>query len=97
MGSGVAGDSIISPTSSKTNATGAEPRSAGSLFEDKVVKDTEYAVKDINPRNEYTYYVKAFRDDIVSAASDAVWVDGVAGLKVETEEATDVTGYRYAV
>lgn len=61
------------------------------LFEDKVVKDTEYAVKDINPRNEYTYYVKAFRDDIVSAASYAVWVDGVAGLKVETEEATDVT------
>lgn len=61
------------------------------MLADHKVSDTEYTVKDINPRNEYTYFVKAYRDELVSPASDAVWVDGIAGLQVETEEATEVS------
>lgn len=61
------------------------------LFEDLKVDGTEYTVKDASPLNEYTYYVKAYRGDVVSAPSHAIWVDGVAGLQVETKEATDVT------
>ncbi len=61
------------------------------MISDLVVNDTQYAVKDINPRNEYTYYVKAFRDDIVSSASYSVWVDGLVGLRPQLCDAADVT------
>ena len=61
------------------------------MLSDFKVEGTEYAVKDIDPRNQYVYFVKAYRDDVVSTASYSVWVDGITGLKVETEEPTDVT------
>lgn len=61
------------------------------MITDLEVNDTRYAVKDIDPRNEYTYYVKAFRDDIVSSASYPVWVDGLVGLQPKLSEPTDVT------
>lgn len=61
------------------------------MITDLEVNDTRYAVKDIDPRNEYTYYVKAFRDDIVSSASYSVWVDGLVGLQPKLSEPTDVT------
>lgn len=61
------------------------------MISDLVVNDTQYAVKDINPRNEYSYYVKAFRDDIVSSASYSVWVDGLVGLRPQLCDAADVT------
>ena len=61
------------------------------LFEDLRVEDTVYTVSDINPENEYNYYVKATRDDLVSPASYLVWVDGIAGLKVSGLEAEDVS------
>ncbi len=47
--------------------------------------------KDIDPRNEYSYFVKAYRDDIVSSASSLIWVDGIAGLQVQTDEASDIS------
>lgn len=61
------------------------------LMDDLRVEGTEYTVSDINPANEYNYFVKAVRDDLISSASYTVWVDGITGLKVETREATDVT------
>lgn len=61
------------------------------VFEDKVVEGTSYNVKDINPANEYSYYVKAQNDELVSAASYTTWVDGLVGLKVQTDEPTEVT------
>lgn len=61
------------------------------VLSDFKVNATEYAVKDIDPANDYFYFVKAYRDDVVSTASYMVWVDGVAGLKVKTDEAADVT------
>lgn len=61
------------------------------LLEDFKVEDTKYTVSGINPANEYTYYVKAVRDDIVSAASYMIWVDGITGLKVETLEPSDLS------
>lgn len=61
------------------------------VFEDKVVEGTSYNVKDIDPANEYSYYVKAQNDELVSGASYMTWVDGIVGLKVQTNEPTDVT------
>lgn len=61
------------------------------MITDLVVNDTKYAVKDINPRNEYTYYVKAFRDDVVSSASYSVWVDGLVGLRPQLSEPAEIT------
>lgn len=61
------------------------------ILDDEIIETTEYVVSDINPANEYEYYVKAFCGDIVSAPNYPVWVDGVAGLKVESYEASDVT------
>ncbi len=61
------------------------------LIKDLDIEGTEYTVRDINPANEYSYYVQAVRDDIVSALSYVIWVDGITGLSVETEDATNVT------
>lgn len=61
------------------------------IIDDLRVEGTSYDVTDINPVNEYEYYVKAYNDDIVSEASYPAWVDGVAGLKVIANEAADVT------
>ncbi len=61
------------------------------MLTDLKVEGTEYTVKDIDPRNEYSYFVKAYRDDIVSSASSLIWVDGIAGLQVQTDEASDIS------
>ena len=61
------------------------------LLDDYRVNGTEYDVVGIRPANEYTYSVKAFLGDVVSEPGYSVWVDGVAGLKVDVHEATDVT------
>lgn len=61
------------------------------LFEDLRVGDTSYTVSGCNPENEYNYYVKALRDDIVSPASSLIWVDGISGLKTETLEPDDIS------
>lgn len=61
------------------------------ILEDFRVNATEYDVTDINPANEYLYHVKAFLGDIVSSPSYQIWVDGVVGLKVESNEASEVT------
>lgn len=61
------------------------------ILEDYRVNATEYDVTDINPVNEYAYHVKAFVGDIISSPSYQIWVDGVVGLKVESNEAMDVT------
>ncbi|MDE6854624.1 MAG: hypothetical protein K2J38_06160, partial [Muribaculaceae bacterium] len=55
------------------------------------VEDTQFVVSDINPTDEYSYFVQAVLGDIVSAPSYEIWVDGIAGLSVETEEPTDIT------
>lgn len=61
-----------------------------------VMKDAEFnasgvTVKDINPAADTYYIVKAKDGDIVSPASNSVWVDGIAGLKVTALPATDIT------
>ena len=61
------------------------------MLTDLKVEGTEYTVKDIDPRNQYSYFVKAYRDDIVSSASSLIWVDGIAGLQVQTDEASDIS------
>ena len=61
------------------------------MLVDQKVEGTEYSVKDIDPRNEYFYLLKAYMEDIFSAASYQVWVDGIVGLQVQTEEPADVT------
>ena len=69
-------------------------RSRGKTFkfiEDLDVEGTEYKVSDINPQNEYTYYVQAVDGDLVSEPSYTIWVDGVEGLKPTVLEPTDVT------
>lgn len=48
-------------------------------------------VSGINPDNEYTYFVQAVDDDLISAASNEVWVDGLEGLKVAALPAEDIT------
>ncbi len=53
--------------------------------------ETEYTVSDINPANDYTYYVQAVDGEIVSERSATIWVDGISGLKVTTNEPTEVT------
>ncbi|MDE7142714.1 MAG: hypothetical protein K2O33_07475, partial [Muribaculaceae bacterium] len=61
------------------------------LIKDLDVQGTMYTVSDINPANEYSYYVQAVNGEIVSKPSYTIWVDGITGLTVETEEPTDVT------
>ncbi len=61
------------------------------LIKDRDLATTKYTVSDINPVNEYSYYVQAVNGDIISSPSYVVWVDGIVGLKVETEEVTDAT------
>lgn len=61
------------------------------LIKDLDVQATEYTVSNINPVNEYSYYVQAVNDDIISAMSYVIWVDGIRGLSPETEEPTNVT------
>lgn len=53
--------------------------------------ETEHVVEDINPENTYIYYVQAVDEEIVSEPSYMIWVDGITGLKVQANEATDVT------
>jgi hypothetical protein len=60
-------------------------------IKDLDVEGTEYTVSDINPDNEYTYYVQAIDDDLISGISNPVWVDGIVGLKPEVLEPTDKT------
>lgn len=55
------------------------------------VEDTKFVVSGINPADEYSYFVQAVLGDIVSAPSYEIWVDGIAGLSVETEDASDIT------
>lgn len=69
----------------------AEQGKVSNIIKDKDIQETEYTVSNINPANEYSYYVQAVNDDIVSASSYVVWVDGIVGLSVETEEPTSVT------
>lgn len=61
------------------------------LIKDLDVTGTEHTVSGINPANEYTYYVQAVNGEVVSKISNSVWVDGIVGLSVETEDPTDVT------
>lgn len=61
-----------------------------------VLKDAEFdasgvTVKDIDPAADTYYIVKAKDGDVVSPASSSIWVDGIAGLKVNALPATDVT------
>lgn len=60
-------------------------------IKDLAVTDTKYTVSGINPHNEYTYYVSAALEDIVSKPSYVIWVDGITGLAPEALDATDVT------
>ena len=60
-------------------------------YRDHRVEGTEFVVSGINPADEYSYYVQAVLGDIVSAPSHEIWVDGIAGLAVETEEPSDIT------
>ena len=61
------------------------------LLDDLRVNATEYVGNDIDPANDYVYTVKAFLGDVVSDATYPTWVDGIAGLKVEAHEPSDVT------
>lgn len=61
------------------------------VMKDFEVEANEVTVKDINPAADTYYFVKAKDGDVMSAASNSVWVDGIAGLKVQTLPATDVT------
>lgn len=60
------------------------------LIKDLDIEETEYTVSGINPANEYSYYVQAVDDDLVSPASYVIWVDGISGLKPEVLEPTDI-------
>lgn len=61
-------------------------------IKDLDIAETEYTVTGIDPENEYSYYVQSVDGDLVSDPSYVIWVDGIAGLKPEVLEATDVTG-----
>ncbi len=61
------------------------------FVKDLEVKGQAHTVSGINPENEYTYYVQAVKGDVVSAQSNPVWVDGIVGLPVETEEPSEVS------
>ncbi len=61
------------------------------IIDNLKLTETEYTVRDIDPANDYTYYVQAVDGEIVSAKSEIIWVDGISGLKVTTIEPTDVT------
>ena len=60
-------------------------------IKDLDLTECSYTVKDINPKNEYSYWVQAVNGELVSAESYVVWVDGIRGLSVETLEPTDVS------
>lgn len=61
------------------------------LLDDVRVKSTLYDVNDINPANDYVYYVKSYLGDVISEPSYPKWVDGIAGLKVSAYEPYDLT------
>ncbi|MCM1223995.1 MAG: hypothetical protein NC548_57040 [Lachnospiraceae bacterium] len=60
-------------------------------IEDLDVNGTEYEVSGINPVNEYTYYVQAVDEDLISEPSYTIWVDGIEGLQTEVLEPTNIT------
>lgn len=67
------------------------------FIKDLDLTQTEYVVEAIDPRNEYTYWVQAIDDDLISAPSNEIWVDGVAGLKVQVNRPTDVADGAFTV
>ncbi len=53
------------------------------LIKDLDLTECEYKVSSISHANEYIYFVQSVDGDLVSATSNEVWVDGVAGLPVQ--------------
>lgn len=61
----------------------------------KKVAGTRYTVRDIDPERDYFYNVISTDGSKVSDPSATIWVDGVSGLRVTTDEATDVSAGGY--
>lgn len=57
----------------------------------KKVAGTRYTVRNIDPERDYFYNVISTDGSKVSDPSATIWVDGVSGLRVTTDEATDVS------
>lgn len=61
------------------------------LLKDHMLEEDHYVVENINPENNYFYYVQAVDGELESATSDMIWVDGIVGLAPEVSAPTDVT------
>lgn len=61
------------------------------VMTEKSVAASGVTVSGINPAADTYYLVKAVDGDVVSAVSNKIWVDGIAGLKVRSLPATNVT------
>lgn len=61
------------------------------VLDEKRVSGNRYTVRNIDPERDYYYNVISVDDVLRSEPSYTIWVDGVSGLRVTTDEATDVS------
>ncbi len=61
------------------------------VLENKKVSGSRYTVRNIDPESDYYYNLVASDGILQSDPSATIWVDGISGLRVSTEEASDVS------
>ncbi|MDE6334611.1 MAG: hypothetical protein K2L77_08205, partial [Muribaculaceae bacterium] len=61
------------------------------VLDEKKVSGKRYTVRNIDPERDYYYNVISTDGVLRSDPSYTIWVDGVSGLRVATDEATDVS------
>lgn len=62
------------------------------FLEGKLVKGTEFEVTGIDPEKEYIYNVVSKDGELLSQASETVWVDGIVGTRPSALSSAAVTG-----